>query len=486
MKNRQEKDSLGIIEIPQSALYGAFTKRAKENFKISGQTMPHIFWSSLAIIKKAAAKTHMELKLIESKKASAIIKACDEIISGKWLDEMVVDKFQAGAGTPWNMNINEVLANRANQILGGKIGKYDHIHPNNEVNMSQSTNDVIPTAGRIAALKLKKELSKNLATLISSFKKIAKKAGKQMKVGRTHLEDAVPMLCAQEFEAFAKMLEKSRKRIDLNFQELNELGIGGSAIGSGINTHPKYQTHIIRHLSKFTGIKFKASENLFEIAQSMDAFVQAMSSLKILAIDLIKISNDLRILNMGPDSGIHEISLKEVQAGSSIMPGKVNPSIEECVLQVATQILGMDHSVSFAAQAGQLQLNIMAPIITVNLIESLQLLINTLEMWREKSIIHIEFNFIKIQKLLNKSLANATALNPYFGYEITAHLIKQSRKEKTEFIKFIKQLAIIEENDLKTILSEKFTAKPSIPDKNIIKRINKNQNFQKLKKTINN
>lgn len=484
MPHRQEKDCLGIVQVPKKAFYGSFTTRAKENFPITGQTMPEPFWQALTIVKKAGIITNSQLRLLNKQHVPAMKQACDEIIAGKFNDQIVIDRYQAGAGTPFNMNINEIIANRANQILKGKKGQYKYVHPNNDVNMSQSTNDVIPTTGRIAALLEVEKLYPEIQRLSQAFQKIAKSAGNTVKVGRTHLEDAVPIKVSQEFNAFADNISKNLKRIQIAFEELKELGIGATALGSGINTHPDYAKKMTTNLSKLTKLKLFPTKNRFELTQSMDAFVNASSALRIYAIDMIKIANDLKLLNMGPKAGLHEITLPEVQPGSSIMPGKVNPSIEECVHQVGYQVMGYDYTIAISAQAGQLQLNVMGPVIILNLLMSLELLTNTTKMWTEKSIQGIKINHQKIKNSFENSLCIATALNPFIGYEVTAEIVKEGLETSKNIIELITEKELLTEKQIKEILSPLGMTHPRKINQKMIKQIHNNPNFIKYKQSI--
>lgn len=468
METRKEHDCLGDVQVPKDAYYGSFTTRAKENFPITGITMPINFWRALGIVKKAGIQTNNELKLLNKDHVPAMLKACEEFIAGDFDNELVIDRYQAGAGTPFNMNANEIIANRANEILKSPKGKYEHVHPNNHINMSQSTNDVIPTTGRVAALLAIPELLEEISKLSEAFKKIAKSAGNTVKVGRTHLEDAVPIKVSQEFKAFADNIAKNISRIENGFKELHELGIGGTALGSGINTHPDYAELMTKNIAKLTKLKFHPTKNRFELSQSMDAFLQASSSLRIYATDITKIANDLKLLNMGPKAGLHEITLPEVQPGSSIMPGKVNPSIEECVHQVAYQVMGYDHTIALSAQAGQLQLNVMGPVIILNLLKSIKLLTNTTKMWHEKSISGIKINTSKIEKNFHDSLCVATALNPFIGYEVTAEIVKEALAKDKTIIQLIREKDLIPEKELEEILSPLGMTHPRKIDKKLI------------------
>ncbi len=484
MKTRQEKDCLGPVKVPKDAYYGSFTTRAKENFQISHMTMPFPFWHALGTVKKAGIITNSQLGLLNKKHVPAMKKACDEFIAGKFNDQLVIDRYQAGAGTPFNMNANEIIANRANEILKGKKGEYKYVHPNDHINMSQSTNDSIPTVGRVAALLEVQKLYPEIKKLAEAFRKIAKQAGNTVKVGRTHLEDAVPMKVAQEFEAFAVNIEKNLQRIETGFKELHELGIGGTALGSGINTHPKYATTMTKNIAKLTKLKLHPTKNRFEMSQSMDAFLNASSALRIYATDLVKIANDLKLLNMGPKAGIHEITLPEVQPGSSIMPGKVNPSIEECVHQIGYQVMGYDHTIALSAQAGQLQLNVMGPVIILNILKSLHLLTNCTIMWRTKSIQGIKINKEKVEKLFNESLCVATALNPFIGYEVTAEIVKEGLKKNKSIIELIREKEFMSEKDLQTILSPLGMTHPRTIDNKLAQKIQNNKNYLTYKKKV--
>lgn len=421
---RPEQDSTGKICVPKHAYYGAFTTRALKNFQISGIKAPDYFKKALGLIKKAAAITNGELGVLPKKHAGAIVKAVDEFIAGKFDGEFTLDVFQAGAGTPFNMNLNEILANRANEILGGKKGKYSPIHPNNQVNAGQSSNDVIPTATRIAALFALKELLPEMAKLEKSLSKKAKEFGKIKKVGRTHLQDAVPITLGQEFLAYAAYTKRNLGRIKAQSEELKELGIGGTAVGTGINTHAKFAARIVKNLSGLCGFKFKESKNKFELTSSHTTFLQSAGALKSFATDLNKIANDLKLLGSGPKAGLREITLPEVQPGSSIMPGKVNPSIPECITMIYAQVAGNEHSIETACNEGHLELNVMCPVIMHNLLQSIQILTTGTKTFREKCIDGIKANKARIKELYDGSLCEATALVPKLGYDKVAEMVK--------------------------------------------------------------
>jgi len=427
-KTRTEKDFLGNILVPSSCYYGSHTARAKANFNISGLTASKAFRKALCLIKLAAAKTNAQLHLLDNKSAKAIAQACEEFMNGKFDHEFTIDVFQAGAGTSYNMNINEILANRANELLGGRKGEYKPVHPNNHVNMSQSSNDVTPTATRIAILLVLPALLKELKELENVIGKKQKKYSKTLKVGRTHLQDAVPITVGQELDSYRQALEKSRLFIQERSKDLQILGIGGTAVGTGITADPDYKKVMIENLKKLTGVKFIRTKNSTETANNMNSFVNFSATLRSLAINLLNISEDLKIMNMGPKAGLSEITLPSAQPGSSIMPGKVNPSILECVDMIAVQVMGNDKTIELSAQKSHFELNVMCPIIMHNILQSLEILTNGLHLLRTKCIAELEFNTKVIKHLFDNSLAIATALVPYLGYELTADIVKSALK----------------------------------------------------------
>ena len=477
MSFRTEKDVMGPIEVPAGSYYGAFTERAKNNFKISGIKAHKEFLAALATIKKAAALSNLELNQLDEKTVNAIVKAADEVIDGKFDSYFVLDVYQAGAGTPFNMNCNEIIANRATELLGGKLGQY-LVNPNNHVNMAQSTNDVIPTTARIAILFLLKDLIQEARNLELSLRKKGGEFKSILKVGRTHWEDAVPITLGQEFESYAVSISKDLHRILESSKELEELGIGGTAIGTGITTNPKFHETIVRELNELTGLNLKTSRNLIELTQNYGCFVSFSSALKMLAMDLVRISNNLSILNSGPKAGISEIALLDVEPGSSIMPGKVNPSIPECVIMVCYDVMGKDKTVGLAAQYSILELNVMCPVIAYNLLQSMKLLTNTLKMFREMCIDGIQANEEKCSELLHKSTAIATALNPYLGYQAVSKIVKESLKSNLTIKETISNYKLIEEDDLNKILSPEEMTKPKEPDISLIYKIRNNKNYK--------
>jgi aspartate ammonia-lyase len=425
-KKRTEKDSLGERDIASDVYYGIQTARAIENFPISGwKPFPQLVTATVWI-KKAAARVNSALGALDQKIAQAIEAAADEALSGKLRDQFVVDPFQAGAGTSHNMNANEVLANRAIELLGGQKGDYSIVHPNDHVNMGQSTNDVIPTAMRLASLDLVRDLLPALEQLASSFRAKAAEFDRVVKSGRTHLQDAVPIRLGQEFGAYSTALHKNAARIRMAADELREVGLGGTAAGSGLNAVPGYRKRVVEELNAITGFQLRPSEDYFEAMQSMSPFVMLSGALKTLATDLTRIANDLRLLSSGPNTGLAEVNLPPVQPGSSIMPGKVNPVMAEMTNMVCFQVMGNDLTVTLAAQAGQLELNVMMPVIAFNLLMSLTILTNDLTVLRERCVEGITVNEGRCRWYVENSVALVTALNPRIGYARAADLAKRA------------------------------------------------------------
>ena len=433
---RKEKDSLGELNVPASALYGAQTQRAVDNFPISGLRPWRAFIWSIATVKHAAALVNFELGLFNDREmdgrhftakqlADSIAQAAEEVMDGKWDSEFVVDPFQAGAGTSHNMNANEVIANRATQILGGELGMY-YVHPNDHVNMAQSTNDAIPTSIRLGALWRVDELLTSLNILQAALEDKAKEFDDIVKSGRTHLQDAVPVTLGQEFGAYAKAVERDAERVRRSAYGLRRLGIGGTAVGSGLNAHPEYHPRMVKKLSELTGLELYESDNLFESMQSMADAADFSASLRTLALTLIRIANDFRLLSSGPSTGLDEIRLPAVQPGSSIMPGKVNPVLAEMLNQAMFHIVGCDTTVAMATQAGQLELNVMMPIIAHNLFEMMQVMIGSVNAFTERAVKGVVANREKAEGWLAKNAIIITALNPVIGYSQGAALVKEA------------------------------------------------------------
>ncbi len=445
---RTEKDSLGELQVPASAYYGVQTQRAVDNFPISGLHPWRAFIWSIAAVKRAAALVNFELDLfhdheIDSKHftakqlSDAIAQAAAEIMDGKFNDQFVVDPFQAGAGTSHNMNANEVIANRATQILGGELGKY-YVHPNDHVNMAQSTNDVIPTSIRLGAVWRVDELLVALNNLQVALEDKAKEFDDILKSGRTHLQDAVPVRLGQEFGAYAKAVERDKERIRRAAYGLRRLGIGGTAVGSGLNAHPEYHARMVQKLFELTGLELYQSDNLFESMQSMADAADFSATMRTLALTLIRIANDFRLLSSGPSTGLDEIRLPAVQPGSSIMPGKVNPVLAEMLDQAMFHVIGCDTTVALAAQAGQLELNVMMPIIAHHLFEMMQVVIGSVNAFTERAVKGVTANREKAEGWLAKNAIIVTALNPVIGYSQGAALVKEALALNTS----IKELAL--------------------------------------------
>lgn len=422
---RIEKDSLGPIEVPENAYFGVQTQRAVHNFPISGMKPYQAFIWSMAAIKTAAAKVHLDLKLLDEDKANAIIQAGNEVMNGDWNSQFVVDPFQAGAGTSHNMNTNEVIANRATELLGGKLGEYI-INPNDHVNMGQSTNDTIPTAIRLGCLWRLDELLTSITQLVNAFQEKAYEFDHIVKSGRTHLQDAVPVRLGQEFGAYARAIERDLERIKRSAEGLRRLGIGGTATGSGLNAHIEYHPRMIIELNLITKLDLSTSDDLFESMQSMADMVDFSASLRTLAVTLTRIANDFRLLSSGPATGLDEIRLPPVQPGSSIMPGKVNPVLAEMLNMAMFHVMGNDMTVSLASQAGQLELNVMMPIIAHNLFEMMNVMIGSIKAFTSKCVIGVTANVDKAEGWLDKNSILVTALNPLIGYQKGAELVKES------------------------------------------------------------
>lgn len=428
MKTRTETDSIGVMEIPADAYYGVQALRAKENFPITHQQLHPEFIKSMAKLKKAAAITNRDAGLLPLNIASAIMKACDDLIAGKFTDAFIVDAIQGGAGTSANMNANEVIANRAIEILGGTKGDYSLVHPNDHVNMAQSTNDIIPSAGKLTAITLLADAIKELHRLYEALMDKAEEFDPILKMGRTQLQDAVPMRLGQSFHAYASVLHRDLLRLEDATHALEMLNMGGTAIGSSINVSPLYLKNICKNLNKITKGNFYPADDLFDATQNLDGFVSVSGVLKTCAVNLSKMCNDLRLISSGPKTGIGEINLPARQNGSSIMPGKINPVIPEVVSQVAFNIIGHDYTITMAAEAGQLELNAFEPVIFYTLFESIETLGHAAQTLTDNCILGITANEKHCKDLVNASAGIATALCPSIGYAASATLAKESLK----------------------------------------------------------
>lgn len=461
-RTRVEHDLLGVRHVPHEYYYGIQTLRGLENFNISGVPLSHYqkLIEALVIVKMAAAKANYDLDLLSKPVAGAIVKACKDILNGKFHTHFVVDMIQGGAGTSTNMNANEVIANRALEILGYEKGDYKYCHPNNHVNLSQSTNDAYPTALKIAIINSNKQLIAVLKELILSFKKKADEFTHILKMGRTQLQDAVPMTLGQAFGAYAATLEEEIERLEQNVNLFLEVNMGGTAIGTGINADPDYSAKVIFHLRKISGLDIVLAANLVEATQDTGAFVMYSSALKRLAIKLSKISNDLRLLSSGPRAGFNEINLPKMQPGSSIMPGKVNPVIPEVVNQIAFKVIGNDLTVTLAAEAGQLELNVMEPVIAQSLFESIEMLKNGMQTLMYRCIDGITANEDHTRAMVQNSIGLVTALNPVLGYEACTELAKEAMASNKGVYELVLEKNLISKNELDKLLAPESMIKP--------------------------
>ena len=454
-RTRHEHDLLGDRDVPYEYYYGIQSLRAVENFGITGISLAHYpqLIVALALVKQAAARANADLGLLDTKIADAIDRACNEIINGKWHTHFVVDMIQGGAGTSTNMNANEVIANRALELMGYERGQYQYCHPNNHVNMSQSTNDAYPSALKIALIFSNERLVSVLRELADAMRFKGVEFSDVIKIGRTQLQDAVPMTLGQEFEAYAVTIEEEIERLDENSRLFLELNLGGTAIGTGINADPRYSNAVIRHLKDLTGLNVRLSENLVEATQDTGAFVMYSSAVKRLAVKLSKICSDLRLLSSGPRAGINEINLPHMQPGSSIMPGKVNPVIPEVVNQIAYKVIGNDLTVTLAAEAGQLQLNVMEPVIVQSLLESIEMLRNGIATLRQKCIVGITANIEHCRRAVENSIGLVTALNPVLGYDACNTLAKEAFDTDKSVYALVLEKGLLSREQLDILLS---------------------------------
>jgi aspartate ammonia-lyase len=467
---RTEEDFLGKVRVPDEAYYGSFTARAETNFRLSGIKVNPELIRAVALIKKCAALANMTLGALERKTGNAIVKAADEVIAGKLDGEFILDAFQAGAGTPLHMNVNEVIANRAEEMLGGRKGQYKMVDPNNEVNMSQSSNDVVPTAVRLASLKLAEgtivqgwQLQKALQTKAARYKDA-------LKIGRTHLQDAVPMTYGQTFAAYAQAVGKDLSEIEDALEAVRELGIGGTATGSGINTHPRFRETIVRHLNKESELGVRMADDPVEMTQNMNDFVSLSGAMRRYAVTISRISSDLRLLASGPKGGIAEVILPDVEPGSSIMPGKVNPSVPEAANMACWQVMANDHAVLLAAEAGQLELNFGTPLIAHNLLQSERLLANCSTMLAG-CIEGLKVDEKRAGENFEKSFGYATALNPYLGYKEVSLLVREALGGGMSLKELILKKGIMDKKDLEKVIAGALG--PGEVNKEILKRVKK-------------
>ena len=462
MKTRTEHDLIGYKEVPENAYYGIQTLRAVENFDICGVKLSAYpkFIKALAMVKWAAAKANNELGLLSPDLTNAITKACEEMIEGKYHEHFPVDMIQGGAGTSTNMNANEVIANRALELLGYKKGEYEHCHPNNHINLSQSTNDAYPTGIKIALILMNEDLVAGLKNLIAAFRAKGEEFKDVLKMGRTQLQDAVPMTLGQEFEAWAVNLEEEVERLNQNAKLFLEVNMGATAIGTGINSEPGYSEKCVNQLREISNLDIVLAGNLIEATPDTGSYVMYSSAVKRLAVKLSKICNDLRLLSSGPRCGFNEINLPKMQPGSSIMPGKVNPVIPEVVNQIAYKVIGNDLTVTFAAEAGQLELNVMEPVLVRALFESMEMLINGMDTLKGRCIEGITANVEHCKEMVLNSIGIVTAVNPTLGYEASSRIAKRALDENRSVYDLILEEGLLSKEKLDEILSPERMIKP--------------------------
>ncbi len=462
MNSRIERDPLGEHPVPADAYYGIQTRRAIENFPISGLHAPSDLVTATVLIKKAAAQANVALDRLDAQIGNAIVRAADEILAGGLRDQFVVDVYQAGAGTSHNMNANEVLANRAAEILGGARGEYRLVHPNDHVNMGQSTNDVFPTATRLSLLLGHAGLVESARGLAASFAARARAFDDVLKVGRTHLQDAVPMTLGQEFSGYAACIERGADDVEQASRQLYELNLGATAVGTGLNAGDDYTAHAIRNLARYSGLPLIPAANRFRVTQSMGDVLAYSGAMRRLAVELSKVASDLRLLSSGPRAGIAEIALPAAQPGSSIMPGKVNPSVPEMVNQVCYQVIGCDTTICKAAEAGQLELNVMMPVIAWNGLHASRILRESMKVLRTRCVDGIEADRERCRELLDRSTAVATALSPYIGYAATAEIAKESVKSGKPIRQLVLERGLMDQKQLDGVLSAEAMTRPGV------------------------
>src|SRR5438034_4250870 len=459
MAFRTERDPLGDRQVPANAYYGVQTARAVGNFPISGLRAPRDLVTATMLVKRAAAKANRDLGRLEPSIATAIISAASEVLEGALRDQFVVDVFQAGAGTSHHMNANEVLANRASELLGEPRGSYARVHPNDHVNMGQSTNDVFPTATRLALLLGAGSLVAAARALVESLARKADEFTDVLKTGRTHLQDAVPITLGQEFGGYAACVRRGADDVAEASEQLQELNIGATAIGTGLNAGDEYRRLVVENLSRYTGLALKPALNLFRVTQSMGDVLAYSGGMRRLAVELGKVSSDLRLLSMGPRAGLAEITLPAVQPGSSIMPGKVNPSVPEMVNQVCFQVMGCDTTIMMGCEAGQLELNVMMPVIAWNALHASSILREAMKVLRMRCVDGIAADTTRARELLDRSTAAATALSPYIGYAATAEIAKEAVKTGKSIRQIAKERGVLTDEQLDALLApERMTA----------------------------
>jgi aspartate ammonia-lyase len=460
---RKEKDSLGYVEVPAGAYYGAQTQRAIENYPISGMRAHPLLIRAFGLVKQAAALANEELGLVAADRADAIVTAASEVAAGRWNAEFAVDVFQAGAGVSFHMNTNEVIANRANELLGGKLGEYAQVHPNDHVNYGQSTNDVFPTGMRVGTLLALETLYPVLDAIAATFAAKAREFDGVMKSGRTHMQDAVPIRLGQEFAAYGLAFSKGRRFLAAAADSLRELGLGGSAVGTGINTHPDYRALAVANLARLSGQELTPAADMRWAMQSNACMGEVSAALRGVALELIRIANDIRLLSSGPNTGFAEIYLPSLQPGSSIMPGKINPVLPELAAMVGFQVVGNDTATAMAVQAGQLELNVMMPTMAYNTLQSITILANTIHQFDTRCIAGITANVARCEGYAQSTVSLATALNPYIGYARAAEIVKESVATGVSIIAIARAKQLLSEDEIAEILDPKRMTEPQYP-----------------------
>ncbi|QWC22267.1 aspartate ammonia-lyase [Bacillus haikouensis] len=459
---RIEKDFLGQKEVPENVYYGIQTLRAVENFPVTGYRIHKEMIDALAVVKKAAALANMETTRLYKGIGDAIVQACDDILAGKLHEHFIVDPIQGGAGTSINMNANEVIANRALELLSHHKGEYGKVSPNSHVNMAQSTNDVFPTVIHISTLKLLDKLLITMEDMLAVFKKKEQEFDHVIKMGRTHLQDAVPVRLGQEFEAYSRVVERDIKRIGRTREHLYEVNMGATAVGTGLNADPEYIQSVVKHLADISGLPLTGAEHLVDATQNTDAYTEVSSTLKVCMTNMSKIANDLRLMASGPRAGLGEISLPARQPGSSIMPGKVNPVMPELINQVAFQVMGNDQTISLASEAGQLELNVMEPVLVFNLLQSISIMNNAFRSFTDNCLSGIEANETRMKEYVENSVGIITAVNPHLGYEVVSRIAREAILKGKSVRELCLEYDVLTEEELDLILNPYEMTNPGI------------------------
>lgn len=469
IETRLERDFLGEKEVPVDAYYGIQTLRAVENFPITGYHIHEELINGMAIVKKSAALANMEVQSLSKEIGEAIVQAADELLAGQFHDQVIVDPIQGGAGTSVNMNVNEVIANRAIEILGHPKGDYTYCSPNTHVNMSQSTNDAFPTAIHIAVLRLMEKLIKTTETMRDVFHQKADEFSDVIKMGRTHLQDAVPIRLGQEFEAYSRVLTRDIKRIKQSRQHLYDLNMGATAVGTGLNADPDYIASVVKHLAEISGLPLVGADHLVDATQNTDAYTEVSAALKVCMMNMSKIANDLRLMASGPRAGLAEIYLPARQPGSSIMPGKVNPVMAELINQVAFQVIGNDHTICLASEAGQMELNVMEPVLVFNLLQSISIMDNAFGTFTENCLKGITANDERLRNYVEQSVGIITAVNPHIGYERAAQIAAEAIASGEPVRDLCIRHGVLTEDELNLILDPFEMTDPGIAGAELLK-----------------